>query len=82
MLQNEYLVAKIGVDPAENEPSKGLYNSRWRFEARIQVLRHGGLRRPDFHAGGGRGGGRSCVGAKSGEGERLVEKRHSTFRSG
>ncbi len=22
MLQNEYLVAKIGVDPAENEPSK------------------------------------------------------------
>ena len=24
MLQNEYLLAKIGVDPAENEPSKDL----------------------------------------------------------
>ena len=24
MLQNEYLVAKIGVDPAENEPSNDL----------------------------------------------------------
>ena len=27
MLQNEYLDAKIGVDTAENEPSKDLYPS-------------------------------------------------------
>ena len=30
MLQNEYLDAKIGVDTAENEPSKDLYPSRVR----------------------------------------------------
>ena len=36
MLENEYLVAETGVDPAEDEPSEDLYSSwtRWTWRSR------------------------------------------------
>ena len=42
LLKNEYLVAKIGVDTAENEPRKGLKNGYSKGPRWLYILLVGG----------------------------------------